>query len=479
LSKGTKSCTLIDIYFNEKKGSGGVSVMTELTAAEIWNKACAYLRQVLNSDVYSRWIAVIRAETLDERGLILSVDNDFYQTWLEENYLTLIKNAVSSVCGHELPIYFKVSDKKITEEQESEVPVRKKSTRELSAGRLHNEQPLNAKFTFDSFVVGPSNSFAHAAAFAVAQAPARAYNPLFIYGESGLGKTHLMQAIGHYILNTSRANVCYVSSETFLNDYIDALQNRSTVQFRRKYRNTSVLLIDDIHFIAGKTSIQEEFFHTFNVLFDARKQIVMTSDRPTREITGLEERLVSRFEWGLVAQIQKPDFETRLAILHYNLSKCQIKLADEILTFIAEKIKSNIRTLEGALIRVVSYQSLVKHPLDIEQVAKLLADVISKEERPPLTCETVLRAVAEHFEIRVSELMSKKRPQSVAIPRQIAMYLCRRMTGQSFPEIAAAFDRTHAAVLHAYKIVHSRLDVDPVLRRAVEEISAKLGQKID
>lgn len=452
--------------------------MTELNVIEIWNNACTYLKQVLNSDVYSRWIAVIRPESLDEKGLTLSVDNDFYQTWLEENYLPLIQNAVASVCGREVPIYFKVSDKKKTVDSD-ELPSKKKTVREPSVQRLHNEQPLNAKFTFDSFVVGPSNSFAHAAAFAVAQSPARAYNPLFIYGESGLGKTHLMQAIGHYILNTSRASVCYISSETFLNDYIDALQHRSTVQFRRKYRNTSVLLIDDIHFIAGKASIQEEFFHTFNVLFDARKQIVMTSDRPAREIMGLEQRLVSRFEWGLVTQIQKPDFETRMAILRYNLSKCQVNLLDEVLTFIAEKVKSNIRTLEGALIRTVSYQSLVKQSITVEQTAKLLADVINKEERPPLTCEVVQRTVAEHFEIKLSELMSKRRPQSVAIPRQIAMYLCRRMTNQSFPEIASAFDKTHAAVLHAYKVVNSRLDVDPVLRRAVEEISTKLGQKID
>ncbi len=288
--------------------------MKQSAAEAIWKKACKHLEGVLHPDVYERWIAVIEPHELEDHSLTLAVDNDFYQTWLEENYLPLIRDALTAVEGESFDISFVVQPRVGKPESESSSP-RRRTIRDRLSRRTHSEGALNPKFTFDRFIVGSSNNFAHAASLAVAQAPARAYNPLFIYGGVGLGKTHLMQAIGHHVLNSSRASVCYMSSEAMLNEYISALQNRSLVSFRKKYRNTDLLLIDDIHFLAGKERIQEEFFHTFNALFDSHKQIVMTSDRPASEIAGLEQRLVSRFEWGLVTELVPPVFETRVAFL--------------------------------------------------------------------------------------------------------------------------------------------------------------------
>ncbi len=337
---------------------------------------------------------------------------------------------------------------------------------------------FNPKFSFDSFIVGPSNSFAHAASQAVAQAPGCAYNPLFVYGDVGLGKTHLMQAIGQHVLTNSRMNVCYISSEAFLNEYIDAVQKRSTIQFRKKYRNTDVLLIDDIHFLASKERLQEEFFHTFNALFDARKQIVMTSDRPASEITGLEQRLVSRFEWGLVTELERPDLETRIAILRHKQEQTMVQLPDDQVLFIAQNVKSNIRRLEGALIRAVSYASLTNKELNLEQLEYLLRDTLDQEKDAELTFDTIQRAVCEHFDVRIADMSSKRRPRHIAVPRQIAMYLCRRMTRASLPDIANAFAKTHATVLHAYKTIDTRMDVDKELRRDVRQISQQLGHAI-
>ena len=319
--------------------------MDKMNPAELWGQTCKHLQELLHPDVYSRWIAVIEPVALDENTLTLAVDNDFYQSWLEENYLPLIKNAILTVNKDPLNIAFTLSPH-ATYPTKPE-PKKKKSTSEHLAKSALVELALNPKFLFDSFVVGPSNSFAHAASLAVAQAPAHAYNPFFIYGDVGLGKTHLMQAIGHHVLANSKASVCYLSSEAMLNEYIDALQNRTIVQFRKKYRNTDLLLIDDIHFLAGKERLQEEFFHTFNTLFDAHKQIVMTSDRPASELMGLDRRLVSRFEWGLVTELEPPDLETRIAILRHKQACAQVALPDELLLFIAQNVRSNIRRLEG------------------------------------------------------------------------------------------------------------------------------------
>ncbi len=448
--------------------------MTEKPASELWRAACTHLRKLLHPDVYSRWIGVIEPQRLENGVLTLSVDNNFYQTWLEENYLPLIQKAVSSVCGEELAIEFSVSQKTAAP-VESEPP--KAAARKSSPRKTATEPVLNPRFSFDSFIIGPSNNFAHAAALAVAQAPARAYNPLFIYGGVGLGKTHLMQAIGHHVVKNSNSRIAYVSSETFTNEYIDALQNRSLVQFRKKFRNMDLLLIDDIHFLAGKERMQEEFFHTFNALFDAHRQIVMTSDRPASEIQGLEQRLVSRFEWGLVTELQPPDLETRIAILRNKQAQGGMTLPDELLLYIAKAVRSNVRRLEGALTRVISYGALQGRPLTLQDVEPLLRDMVDQDRMEALTFEQIMKTVADHFDVRLVDMSSKRRPQAIALPRQVAMYLCRSLTSASLPEIGGAFGKTHATILHACRLIDGRMKADEDFRQTVNHLSRQLAKK--
>ena len=451
-----------------------------MDAAALWEDACRHMQAVLPPDIYSRWIEVIHPAEWSQEKLTLAVDNDFYQTWLEEHYLPVIRQAVAAVTGSEetrIGFTVKARDGERVAVRPSPPPEPRRSVREALAPRPRQDSiPLNPRYTFDSFVIGPSNHFAHAACMAVAQAPARAYNPLFIYGGNGLGKTHLMQAIGHHVVSNSRAAVCYLSSESLLNEYIHALQDRTLIQFRKKYRTMDLLLIDDIHFLAGKERIQEEFFHTFNALFDAHKQIVMTSDRPASEITGLEQRLVSRFEWGLVTELEQPDLETRIAILRNKQAQAAIHLPDELLVFVAENVRSNIRRLEGALTRAISYASLTRQPLTLDILKTLLRDTLNQEKQAELTFDTIQRTVAEHFDVRMTDMSSKRRPRDVAMPRQVAMYLCRRLTRASLPEIANAFGKTHATVLYAYRAIDRRMDVDGELQQHVSRISQKLGR---
>lgn len=448
------------------------------TAHDIWNKASEHLSGLLHPDTYSRWIAVIEPCTFNDNVLTLAVGNDFYQTWLEENYVPLIQNAVASVTGSQVKIVLTVKPREAQEvppqtEEEKKAPViREKSSKKKA------EPQLKPEYTFENFVIGSSNNFAHAAAQAVAQAPARAYNPLFIYGGTGLGKTHLIQAIGHHVLAASSMSVCYVSSETMMNDYIEAIQKKTQVQFRKKYRSVNLLLIDDIHFLAGKEGLQEEFFHTFNALYDMRKQIVMTSDRPIKEIMGLQQRLVSRFEWGLVTELEPPDLETRIAILREKIELMKASLSDEIVNFVAMNIKSNVRKLEGALTRIISYASMTGRELTIQSVEYLLSDMIEKEKLQDITFDSIQRAVAEHYDVRLADMSSKKRSRNVAGPRQVAMYLCRRFTSSSLPDIANAFGKTHATILHAGRTIESRMDVDPRLRQDVNQIAQKLGKPL-
>lgn len=447
-----------------------------MAVKNLWKDACKHLKELLHPDVYSRWIAVIEPVSLEDNLLTLSVDNDFYQTWLEENYLPLIKNAILTVSASELDISFIIQSKDQACKPEPDTIAETISKR--FKRRVTPAPALNPKFTFDSFVVGSTNNFAHAASLAVAQSPARAYNPLFIYGDVGLGKTHLMQAIGHHVLSTSRATVCYLSSEALMNEYIDALQNRSLIQFRKKYRSTDLLLIDDIHFLAGKERMQEEFFHTFNALFDAHKQIVMTSDRPASEITGLEHRLVSRFEWGLVTELESPDLETRIAILRNKQAQAQVTLDSEIIDYIATHVCSNIRRLEGAFVRAVSYASLTGRPLTLDVLANLLKDTVEQEKQVQISFDSIQRAVADHYDVRIADMSSTRRQRSVAMPRQVAMYLCRRLTKSSLPHIANSFSKTHATVLHAYRSIDSRMDVDTELKQEVKLIAQKLGRNL-
>ncbi len=460
-----------------------------MNAPELWTKACEHLKSVLNSDVYVRWIETIKPLSIQESRFVLNVDNDFCQTWLEDNYHDYIIDALRSAgAPTDLDVRFVVNmvntvDTSAGEAVSATGPSNPEPKPSHGAKRRHKSNgasslsPLNPNFTFENFVTGPSNSFAHAAALGVSQSPGRAYNPLFIYGQTGIGKTHLMQAVGHRVLQSPGMCVSYVSSETLLNEYIESLKNRTTVEFRNKYRNMDVLLVDDIQFLAGKDSLQEEFFHTFNVLYDAHKQIILTSDLPPRELSSLEPRLVSRFEWGLVTEIESPDFETRLAILRYKQSMMKVRLPDELLTFIADNIKSNVRSLEGALTRAVSFASLNNQmTLTLDMLRNLLKDQLSDERQKDLSFDDIQRMVADYFDLRMTDMSSKRRPRSVSAPRQIAMFLCRKLTRSSLPEIANSFGKTHATVVHACKTIQDRIQVEDDLRNSVREITRKLGR---
>lgn len=339
------------------------------------------------------------------------------------------------------------------------------------------ELSLNPKYTFDSFVIGPSNRFAHAACQAVAESPAKTYNPLFIYGGVGLGKTHLMQAIGHHILNKhKKCKILYITSEKFTNQLITSIQNRTTSKFRDKYRSVDVLLVDDIHFIAGKDSTQEEFFHTFNALHDAHKQIVISSDRPAKDISALEKRLVSRFEWGLSTEIQPPDLETRIAILRNKAQAQTVSFPDDVTFYIAEKIRSNIRELEGALIRVGAYSSLTGKSVDLKLAEEILKDSF-KEEEKRITIDMIQKKVAEYFDLRIADMKSKKRTKAIAYPRQIAMYLSRDLTDLSLPEIGESFGgRDHTTVLHAYEKLNKGVKEDSKTKELVDTIIKNIKQ---
>lgn len=448
---------------------------TDFTEA-LWERTCGLLKATLSKDIFDRWIAVISPRSSDADQLVLSVANDFYQTWLEENYVPLIEDAVATAHGSRLKVSLLVdhSAPSPVVEEEVSTPAPKPSSREKSS-KLST--PLNPRYTFDSFVVGSSNSFAHAASMAVAQSPGRAYNPLFIYGGVGLGKTHLMQAIGQQVASMGRTAVCYQTCEGFTNEYIDALQRKELVQFRKKYRSCDVLMIDDIQFLGGKERLQEEFFHTFNALFDGHKQIILNSDRPASEIPELEHRLVSRFEWGLVTELETPDVETRIAILRKKCAQLKIELADDVVAFLAQRIRANIRRLEGALIRVVSYSSLTGKKISVEMMDHLLRDTLDQEQQEILTIDEIQKVVADFYDIRLADMTSTQRPANIAFPRQVAMYLSREMTQQSLPAIGVAFARNHATVLHAHRQVGDKLKGDAQFRQAMLMLQQRLARK--
>ncbi|HYE31736.1 MAG TPA: chromosomal replication initiator protein DnaA [Methylomirabilota bacterium] len=448
-------------------------------ADDLWKKAQEMLRTMLTPEIFNLWFAPVRAGALTEDSITLEVPNDFCELWLKDNYHSLLKDVLMHTAGRELEIKFRIgphvpvaaahpngngAHKKIeVEEEEFERPTKA-------------EHLFNPKNTFETFVVGDNNKFAHAAAMAVAQAPGKSYNPLFLYGGVGLGKTHLLHAVGQQALKSKKATrVAYLSSEKFTNEYIDAIQNNQLAKFRKKYRQTDVLLIDDIQFLAGKERIQEEFFHTFNALHEAHKQVVLTCDRPANEIQNLEQRLVSRFEWGLVTDLQPPDIETRVAILRKKEKSLGVELPDEILNFLAARIRANIRRLEGALIRVASYASLTGQKITIEIAESLLRDVLTEEGRNAVSIESIQKRVAEHFDIRLADMTSKRRPENIAFPRQIAMYLARQLTESSLSHIGEAFGgRDHGTVLHACRQVKDRMEVDPEVRRKVGDLEKKL-----
>jgi len=435
---------------------------------------------MLSADTFKLWFESLRAVTLDGNTLVLEVSNDFCEVWLKDNYMGLLQDVVALAAGRQLQIKFKVGvasqNGSLAHAPTIAAPKPKLVEPPAEKNSQHSDLNFNPKNTFDTFVVGNNNNFSYAAALAVAQSPGKSYNPLFLYGGVGLGKTHLLHAIGQHVFNSKKsARVAYVSSEKFTNEYIDAIQNNNLAKFRKKYRQTDVLLIDDIQFLAGKERIQEEFFHTFNALHESHKQIVLTCDRPASEIQNLEHRLVSRFEWGLVTDLQPPDIEMRLAILNKKAQIMGVSLPEEIMNFLANRIRTNIRRLEGALIRVASYASLTGKKLSIEVVEGLLREVLHEEGRYSISIEIIQKKVAEHFDIRLADMTSKRRPENIAFPRQIAMFLSRQMTESSLSSIGEAFGgRDHGTVLHACRLVKDRMEVDSSVRQVVSYLEKQL-----
>jgi len=444
----------------------------------IWDDACKQLKGILTDDIYNRWIAVIKCLEISGSTMRLAVANDFYKDWLEENYFPIIRKAVMVVSGREMDISLEV-DSACFEPAKAEAAVAEPHTG-ISLPNLGFTKPkpthnLNPNYTFDSFVVGASNQFAHAAALAAANSPSRTYNPLFIYGGVGLGKTHLMQAIGNHVATKkARAKICYTTCESFTNEYIDAIQNSNVSAFRKKYRKIDMLLIDDIQFLDGKAGLQEEFFHTFNALFENHKQVVLTSDRTPSEMAGLAPRLISRFEWGLVTELGKPDAETRSAILRKKAEQLHLHIDHTLLDYLATRISSNIRSLEGALIRVATFISLTNQQVDERKIDELLHDLLDKESKAAVSVEIIQRTVAEHFDLRPSDLTGKKRSKDIAWPRQIAMHLSRTMTAHSFPVIGEAFSRNHATILYANDQVVEKAKTDRGLQQTLTILKDKV-----
>lgn len=433
---------------------------------ELWQKTLNLLKNELTEISYNTWIKTIEPVSMNGNNIVLGVPAEFNKGILESRYSTLIMNALKQVTSKEFTITFTIpsqeDDKNKKYEKQTEVVNNDESVISI----------LNPKYTFDTFVIGNSNRLAHAASVAVAESPAKAYNPLFIYGGVGLGKTHLMHAIGHYVLSQNPSTrVLYVSSEKFTNELINAIKDDRNEEFRTKYRNIDILLIDDIQFIGGKERTQEEFFHTFNSLYEAGKQIIVSSDKPPKDIPTLEERLRSRFEWGLIADIQPPDLETRIAILRKKAQMESLDVPNDVMVFIADKIASNIRELEGALNRVVAYSSLTESEINVELATEALKDILSAARTKVINSATIQEAVARYFDIKLEEFKSKKRNRDIAYPRQIAMYLCRELTDMSLPKIGDEFGgRDHTTVIHACDKIAEDIESNPETRRVLEEL---------
>jgi len=450
----------------------------------LWETVKCDLKGLFPEEVFQMWFEPIVCAESTEDSLVLGVPNEFAAIWVHDNYLDLISQRVRMTAGRMVSVTLRKSDAPHAPASRPGLPANEPARTSRSGSRRRGDEGapgsanLNPRNTFENFVVGPNNQLAHAASIAVAQAPAQAYNPLFLYGDTGLGKTHLMHAVGHQIIrNSPDAKVAYLSSEKFTNEFIHAIQENTLTKFRQRYRHMDVLLIDDIHFLAGKERIQEEFFHTFNDLFESQKQIFLSSDRPANEIAKLESRLVSRFQWGLVVDLQSPDFETRLAILRSKAASLKADLPAEVLTFIAQHISKNVRRLEGALIKVASYSALTNRRTDIATVEMLLKDVLMEQAQSLLTIDAIQKRVADYYQLRHSDMLSKRRPNNIAIPRQIAMYLARILTKHSLQEIGETFGgRDHGTVIHACKSVEAMIEQDDSSRTSIEFLKNQLSK---
>lgn len=440
--------------------------MNKYSLNETWDHILSTLQTRLNSPSIETWLRSMKPIAFIDNSLIIEVPDKFSRDWLEDRYGPAIKSILYDYLEEEMNVEFILHH---------DLPARFINRNKKTLFNTDNEDPkshLNAKYTFDTFVVGNSNRFAHAASLAVAESPAKSYNPLFIYSGVGLGKTHLMHAIGHHTQARGPFfKVLYITSEKFTNELINSIRDDKTVEFRNKYRNVDILLIDDIQFLAGKERTQEEFFHTFNTLYEANKQIIISSDRPPKDIPTLEDRLRSRFEWGLITDMQSPDLETRIAILRKKAQLENLDVPDEVLNYIADKIQSNIRELEGALIRLVAYASFNRKEIDLSLAESVLKDIFPESKPRQVTVEIIQQVISDYFNIRPDELKAKKRTRNVSFPRQIAMFLTRELTDLSLSNIGDSYGgRDHTTVLHACDRISTEMELDPTLSQTVKDL---------
>lgn len=441
---------------------------------ELWARTLDALQDKISKPSFETWLKSTEAIDFQNDMLVISAPNEFAREWLESRYADLVRDALKEVTGSVVGVRFVSQSTDSSDEDPEETPAAVNEEAE------EEDQPpkaqLNPRYTFDTFVIGSGNRFAHAASLAVAEAPAKAYNPLFIYGGVGLGKTHLMHAIGHYVLShTPSSRVVYLSSEKFTNEFINSIRDNKTIHFRNKYRSVDILLIDDIQFLAGKEQTQEEFFHTFNALHEENKQIIISSDRPPKEIPTLEDRLRSRFEWGLITDVQPPDLETRIAILRKKAIADNLDVPSVVLAFIADRVDTNIRELEGALIRVVAYSALMNQPITPELASEALKDIMPDSRPRVISIQDIQQEVSTYYRLRVDDLKSKKRTKTVAFPRQVAMYLCRELTDYSLPKIGEDFGgRDHTTVMHAHEKISRIIEQDPQFQHAIDELKKRI-----
>ncbi|TBL77470.1 chromosomal replication initiator protein DnaA [Paenibacillus thalictri] len=442
---------------------------------EKWQQVLSIIQTKVSKPSFDTWLKSTKAVVFNDDAVVICVPNNFAKEWLETRYAKMISATIFEYTDRPVEVKFTLESEETRAEAVPAAPAAPQPAR-TSLPVYEEPSSLNSKYTFDTFVIGAGNRFAHAASLAVAEAPAKAYNPLFLYGGVGLGKTHLMHAIGHYVLeHNPSARVLYLSSEKFTNEFINAIRDNRGESFRSKYRSIDVLLIDDIQFLAGKEQTQEEFFHTFNALHEERKQIIISSDRPPKEIPTLEERLRSRFEWGLITDIQPPDLETRIAILRKKAKAENLDIPNEAMVYIANQIDTNIRELEGALIRVVAYSSLINQDITSHLAAEALRDIIPSNRPKQITIQDIQQKVGEFYGLKLEDFKARKRTKTVAFPRQIAMYLSREMTDHSLPKIGEAFGgRDHTTVIHAHEKITVAIKSDQELYKIIHTISEKI-----
>lgn len=458
----------------------------------LWENVNQELKNLFPADLYEMWFHDLVCDEVGDNKLVLTTSNEFNAIWIENNYLDIIMQQARSFAGSAVQVKIEVAKTEPVEKTEDKETVsannrlagtnadtrQTRSDRSVAEGIPTRRTFLNPRNTFENLVVGSGNQLAHAASIAVANAPGRAYNPLFVFGETGLGKTHLMHAVAHQMLaNNPNAKIAYVSTEKFTNEFIHAIRENKLTKFRQYYRNLDALLVDDIHFLSGKESTQEEFFHTFNDLFESGRQIFLASDRPANEIERLENRLISRFQWGLVTDIQAPDFETRVAILRKKAAAMNLSLDADIMNFLAERVSRNVRRMEGALTRIAGYDALIDRKLDLEAVERLLADLLHEEASSKVTVDQIQKKVSDYYQIRFSELIGRRRTSNIVFPRQVAMYISRTLTSDPLKAIGDAFGgRDHGTVIHACKQVENMMEQDGSVKRAVDYLIKQLSQ---